>query len=65
MANDNKKINELVSDQDDEPTVEFEILPEAIREAVEADRAAEVDSDGNTVEFSRPDIQTGDEMDRS
>jgi chromosome segregation ATPase len=60
MANDNKKINELVSDQDDEPTVEFEILPEAIREAVEADRAAEVDSDGNTVEFSRPDIQTGD-----
>ena len=60
MANDNKKINELVSDQDDEPTVEFEVLPEAIREAVEADRAAEADSDGNTVEFSRPDIQTDD-----
>lgn len=60
MANDNKKINELVSDQDDEPTVEFEVLPEAIREAVEADRVVEADSDGNTVEFSRPDIQTGD-----
>ena len=59
MANDNKNINELVSEQDDEPTAEFEILPEAIREAVEADRTAEADSDGNTVEFSRPDIQTG------
>ncbi len=60
MANDNKKINELVSDQDDEPTVEFEILPEAIREALETDRAAEPESDGNTVEFSRPDAQLGD-----
>ena len=43
MANDNKKINELVSDQDDEPTVEFEVLPEAIREALEADRAVEAE----------------------
>ncbi|MCZ6809549.1 MAG: hypothetical protein O7D92_07275, partial [Proteobacteria bacterium] len=60
MANDNKKINELVSDQDDEPTVEFEVLPEAIREALEADRAVEAESDGNTVEFSRPDAQPGD-----
>jgi chromosome segregation ATPase len=60
MANDNKKINELVSEQDDEPTVEFEVLPEAIREALEADGGAEAESDGNTVEFSRPDIQPGD-----
>ena len=60
MANDNKKINELVSDQDDEPTVEFEVLPEAIREALDADRAVEAESDGNTVEFSRPDAQPGD-----
>ena len=60
MANDNKKINELVSDQDDEPTVEFEVLPEAIREAIETDRATEAESDGNTVEFSRPDAQLGD-----
>ena len=60
MANDNKKINELVSDQDDEPTVEFEVLPEAIREAIEVDGATEAESDGNTVEFSRPDAQLGD-----
>lgn len=60
MANDNKKINELVSDQDDEPTVEFEVLPEAIREAIETDTATEAESDGNTVEFSRPDAQLGD-----
>ena len=60
MANDNKKINELVSDQDDEPTVEFEVLPEAICEALEADTADEAESDGNTVEFSRPDAQLGD-----
>lgn len=60
MANENKKINELVSDQDDEPTVEFEILPEAIREALEADRAAEAESDDNTVEFSEVDSKLGD-----
>ena len=60
MANENKKINELVSDQDDEPTVEFEILPEAIREALEADRAAEAESDDNTVEFSEVDTELGD-----
>ena len=60
MANDSKKINQLVSDQDDEPTVEFEILPEAIRAALEDDRAAEAESNDNTVEFSDVDTKAGD-----
>ncbi len=48
MTNDTKKINKLVSDQDDEPTVEFEILPEEIRAEIESDGEAEAESDDNT-----------------
>ena len=60
MANDSKKINKLVSDQDDEPTVEFEILPEAIRAAIDADAPAEAESDASTAEFPELDIELGD-----
>lgn len=58
MANDNKKSNELVADQDDDPTAELEAL---LAEEIGADRDVEAESDANTFGFE----QAGGEADES
>jgi len=66
MANENKNTNKLVSEEDDDPTAELEVLPEsASAESVadrdiEAARAVETESDANTFDFDKLENDLGD-----
>ena len=60
MANDNKKIIRLGADQDDDPTAELELLPEAVRAEIEADREVEAESDDRKFNFAGLDTELGD-----
>ena len=53
MANDNKKINELVSGPDDDPTAELEVLSEAANADVAAER------DAHTFDFENLNAELG------
>ena len=53
MANDNKKINKLVTEQDDDPTAELELLSVAACAESEDMQQAEAESDANTFDFDK------------
>jgi chromosome segregation ATPase len=63
MANDNKKFDKLVSEHDDDPTAELELLSEEAYAEIEPGRSVEAESDANTFDFekSRPDIDDANE----
>lgn len=63
MANDNKKFDKLVSEHDDDPTAELELLSAATYTDIDPGRSVEVESDANTFDFenSQPDINDADE----
>lgn len=52
MASNNNKTNEFGSDQDDDPTVELEILSEAVGAESETHRGVESESDQHTSGFA-------------
>jgi len=60
MANDNKKSNKLVSDQDDDPTAELETLSEPACAEDNPDRQVEAESDANTFDFVELHADDGD-----
>lgn len=60
MANDNKNMNELVSDRDDDPTAELEILSEAIQAEIDACEDVETESEANTFDFAKLQAEFGD-----
>ena len=53
MTNDHKKLNKLVSEQDDDPTVELEPLSEEACANNEPGRQVEAESDANTFDFAK------------
>jgi len=53
MANENKKINELVSEQDDETTAKLEVLSEEACADNEPDQQVEAESDADTFDFAK------------
>jgi len=59
VANDNKTINNLVSDQDDDPTAELELLSEAALSEIESGREIEAESDGDTFDFAKLEAELG------
>ena len=60
MANDNKKINELVSEQDDDPTAELELLSVAVDSESDDVQQVEAESDANTFDFDKLESEIGD-----
>ena len=53
MTNDNNKINELVSEQDEDPTVEIEPLSEEACVELGSGQQIEAESDANTFDFDQ------------
>lgn len=60
MANDNKKINKLVSEQDDDPTAELELLSMAACAESEDMQEVESETDANTFDFDKLESEIGD-----
>ena len=63
MTNDNKKINKLVSEQDDDPTVELEPLSEEACVQLGSVQQVEAESDADTFDFDQlgSDVEDADE----
>jgi chromosome segregation ATPase len=59
MANDNKKSNKLVSEQDDDPTAELELLSEADCVEDTPIQQVEAESDANTFDFDKHEADVG------
>jgi len=51
MANNNKEIHTSGACEDDDPTAELEVLPEAVSAEIKADRRHETESDEHTSDF--------------
>lgn len=60
MTNDNKKFNKLVSDQDDDPTAELELLSEEACAENDPGHQVEAESDQNTFDFERVGLDADD-----
>lgn len=60
MTNDNKKLNKLVSDQDDDPTAELELLSEEACAENDPGHQVEAESDQNTFDFERVGLDADD-----
>jgi chromosome segregation ATPase len=60
MANENKKINQLVTNQDDDPTAELEALPESAAAEIEAAPEVEAESEASTFDFDKLGNELGD-----
>jgi chromosome segregation ATPase len=61
MANENKKINKLVTEDDDDTTAELEVLSGSALTEDETGPEVETESDANTYDFDNPESGTGDD----